>query len=316
LIEAKPTVATIVLNWNGKEVIGDCLRSLLANDYPNLQVTVVDNGSVDGSVDYLKTEFPTVGLVCSPTNLGFTGGNNLGMRQALEEGADYIWLLNNDTVVDRECVSHLVRVAEGDAQYGALSPKIYYFDPPDRLWYAGGAFSLWKGVSEHWGRKAVDEGQYDALREVTFVNGCALFVRASVLREVGLLDETLFSCAEDADLSVRIRQAGYRLAYVPAARLWHKEGIDTLKNKGQAYRSYLYVRNSLWVLTKHAHPIQLLLAYPYFAVNGILRLTLLALLERDIRAAAAPLRAVWGFLKMVLIRDRRAATDHVAPMEA
>jgi len=296
----EPLVVTIVLNWNGKEVIADCLNSLLASDYPNLRVIVVDNGSVDGSAEYLKAEFPSVELICSPTNLGFTGGNNLGIRRTLEEGADYVLLLNNDTVIDRECVSHLVRVAESNPRYGALNPKMYYFDPPSRLWFAGGAFSLWRGVSEHWGRKALDEGQYDTQREVTFANGCALFIRASALEEVGLLDETLFSYAEDVDLSIRMRRAGYQLVYVPQARLWHKVGFASLENLGQAYKYYLYIRNSLWVLTKHARPIQLLVAYPYFLVNAGLRLTLLALLRRDFQAVGAPLKGVIDFVKMAI----------------
>ena len=307
-MNTQPLVVTIVLNWNGKEVIADCLGSLLASDYPNLRVIVVDNGSVDGSVEYLKAEFPTVGLICSPVNLGYTGGNNLGIRRALEEGTAYVLLLNNDTVVDRECVSHLVRVAESNPRYGALNPKMYYFDPPNRLWYAGGAFSLWRGVSEIWGRKAVDEGQYDTLREVTFANGCALLIRTPVLQEVGLLDEALFSVAEDADLSIRIRRAGYQLAYVPQAQLWHREGfssLSTLKGQGQAYRYYLYIRNSLWVLAKHARPIQLLVAYPYFLVNAGLRLTLLALLRRDFRAALAPLKGVIDFVKIVVTSSNR-----------
>ncbi len=314
-MDAKPSVVTIVLNWNGKKVLGDCLSSLLASDYPKLQVMVVDNGSADGSVEYLKDAFPMVRLLCNPANLGFAAGNNLGIRQVLKEETDYILLLNNDTMVDRECISHLVQVAENDPRYGALSPKIYYLDPPNRLWYAGGAFSLWRGISEHWGRKAVDKGQYDTLREVTFVTGCALLIRGSVLQEVGLLDERLFNYAEDADLSVRILKAGHRLAYVPQARLWHREGFSALKHEGQAYRYYLYIRNSLWVLTKHAHPMQLLVAYPFFMVNGILRLTLVALLQRDIRAAVAPLRAIVGFAKMMLSSDRQVSQNHVAPIE-
>jgi GT2 family glycosyltransferase len=297
-------VAVVVSNWNGKEVTEDCLRSLLASDYPDLRVVVVDNGSADGSADYLSLRFPDVVMLRNPVNLGFAGGSNQGIRYALENNADYILLLNNDTVVDRRCVSHLVHTAEGSRLYGALSPKIYYFDPPDRLWYAGGAFSLWRGVTELWGRKAVDRGQYDALREVTYVSGCALLARASVLRTVGLLDETFFMYAEDADLSLRIRKAGYRLAYVPMAKLWHKEGFDTRQNSGQAYRYRLYIRNSLWVVTKHAQPVQLLVAVPYFLVNAVLRLTLLSVARRDLRAAIAPLQGVKDYLQMLFDRDR------------
>jgi GT2 family glycosyltransferase len=299
-----PVVTVVVLNWNGKEVTEDCLRSLLASDYPDLCVVVVDNGSTDGSADYLSVRFPDLVILRNPVNLGFTGGSNQGIRHALENNADYILLLNNDTVVDRECVSHLVDAAESSRRYGALNPKIYYSDPPDRLWYAGGAFSLWRGVAQHWGRKSVDRGQYNALREVTYVSGCALLVRASVLRTVGLLDETLFIYAEDADLSVRIRKAGYRLAYVPMARLWHKEGFDTRQNSGQAYRYRLYIRNSLWVLTKHAQPVQLVVAVPYLLVNAVLRLAILSLVRRDIRDAIAPLQGVKDYLQMLFDRDR------------
>lgn len=305
-----PSVVAIVLNWNGRDVLGDCLRSLLANDYQNLQILVVDNGSNDGSVSLVSDAFPTVQVLSSPTNLGFAAGNNLGIREALQQGIDYLLLLNNDTVVDEKCISRLVDTAETD-HYAALNPKIYYFDPPDRLWYAGGAFSLWRGVSEHWGRKTLDSGRHESSRPVTFLTGCALFLRASVLREVGLLDEQLVSYAEDADLDLRIRRAGYRLGYVPAAKVWHKEGYSALKHEGQAFRYYLYVRNSLWVLTRYARPVQLLVAYPYFTVNVVFRLVVLALIRGDRQAAAAPLRAVGEFIGMVHSAERRTEVFRV-----
>lgn len=303
--DMNPRVAVIVLNWNGQDVLGHCLRSLMASDYLNLQILVVDNGSSDGSIEYVQNVFPTVQILSSQTNLGFAAGNNLGIRQMLQQGVDYILLLNNDTVVDEQCVSYLVRTAEGDPSYGALNPKIYYFDPPDRLWYAGGAFSLWKGVTEHWGRKKSDTGRYDRTRAVTFLTGCALFLRSSVLRQVGLLDEQLVSYAEDADLCFRVRRAGHQLGYVPTARVWHKEGFSALKHQGQAFRYHLYVRNSLWVLTRYAHPIQLFVAYPYCAFNLVMRLIALGLIRGDLKAAAAPLKAVADFIKMAASARRR-----------
>src|SRR5947209_4456075 len=144
-----PRVSLILLNWNSYEVTADCLLSIRKLDYPNFEVVLVDNGSHDSSIEELEKNFPEVRSIRNEKNLGFTGGNNVGIRDALERGADYLLLLNNDTVVAPDFLTEMVRVAESDSKIGILNPKIYFFEPSDRLWYGGGILKPWCSFPKH-----------------------------------------------------------------------------------------------------------------------------------------------------------------------
>jgi GT2 family glycosyltransferase len=224
---AAPTVWVILVNWNGREVTLDCLDSLARATYPAMHVLVVDNASSDGSVEAIRSRFPRVELLVMPENLRFAGGNNAGMRHALDAGAAFVLLLNNDTVVDPGFVEPLVARLEGDAGAGMAAPKILYHAAPDRLWFAGGEISLWSGTMRHTGIRETDHGQYDAVRDIDYATGCCILVRAGVVRNVGMLDESFFIYGEDADWSMRVRRAGYRIMYEPASRIWHKVSVST-----------------------------------------------------------------------------------------
>jgi GT2 family glycosyltransferase len=249
-----PRVSIVILNWNGYDVTRECLVSLSKTDYPNCQIVVVDNGSADGSPDRLAAEFSAVTLIRNPKNLGFTGGNNVGIRRALEENADYVLLLNNDTVVAPNFLSELIRAGESDKRIGLLNPKILYFEPSDRIWYAGGSFNIWKGIASHRGSREVDRGLYDTPEEVTFITGCAFLIKTEVIRKIGPLDECFFYTCEDTDWSIRSLNAGYRALYVPSSLVWHKESMDTKRNAGKAFRDFYNVRNSLLLARRHAKP--------------------------------------------------------------
>jgi GT2 family glycosyltransferase len=247
-----PKVHIVVLNWNGYEVTRECLASLSAIDYPNREIVLVDNGSADGSPDRLAAEFPAITLIRNQQNLGFTGGNNVGIRRALEENTDYVLLLNNDTVVARNFLRELIRAGEADKRIGVLNPKILYFDPPDRIWYAGGSFNVWKGIPSHRGHRELDRGLYDTPQEVTFVTGCAFLIKTEVIRKIGLLDECFFYTCEDTDWTIRSLGAGYKALYVPSSVIWHKESMDVKRNAGKAFRDFYNVRNTLLLARRHA----------------------------------------------------------------
>ena len=247
-----PKVSIVILNWNGYDVTRECLISLSKIDYPSYEILLVDNGSVDGSPDRLAAEFPGVRLIRNPKNLGFTGGNNVGIRRALEESVDYVLLLNNDTVVAPDFLSELIRAGESDKRIGLLNPKILYFEPSDRIWYAGGSFNIWKGIASHRGNREVDRGLYDTPKEVTFITGCALLIKTEVIHKIGLLDECFFYTCEDTDWSIRSLKGGYKALYVPSSLVWHKESLDTKRNAGKAFRDFYNVRNSLLLARRHA----------------------------------------------------------------
>lgn len=247
-----PKVAIIVLNWNAWEVTSDCVRSLASLDYKNCDVAVIDNGSSDDSVEKLRHQFPDLAVLENGVNLGFAAGNNVGVEYALERGAQYILLLNNDTLVSASCISAMVRVAESDNTIGILNPKIYYYDPPDRIWYAGGSFSPWFGFARHKGMKKRNCDLCDSTREVTFITGCAFFIKAEVVRQIGLLDESFFMVCEDTDWSIRALRAGFKAIYVAEAEISHRESYTIRNKKGKAFRDYYNMRNALLLARKHA----------------------------------------------------------------
>lgn len=288
-----PTVSIIILNWNSYEVTRDCLASLEKIDFPNREVVLVDNGSHDGSPDRLQKEFPWVRLIRNERNLGFTGGNNVGIRDALERRPNYLLLLNNDTVVAPNFLSELVRVAESDAQIGLLNPKIYYFDPPDRIWYAGGIRRPWRVFPIHLGLRQRDDGSYNLTREVSFITGCALLIKTAVVRKIGLLDDMFFLSFEDADWSMRASREGFKQFYVPASVIWHKDSYDTNKNLGHAGKNFYTMRNTILFARKYLEGRY----WPLFMMSVakyVLQRTVADLFQGDVKRVSALYRGLWS----------------------
>lgn len=220
-------VCVILVNWNGWQDTLACLDSCARLTYPHLEIVVVDNGSTDDSVDRLRKRFPDLRLIETGANLGFAGGNNAGMHAALARGASYIWLLNNDTIVDAASLTALVDTLRDDPSVGLAASKIYFQDRPGTLWYAGGYLSKIWGWSMHRGVDEPDTGQYDTLASVDFATGCSVLARASAVTAIGPMDESYFLYWEDIDWSVRARRAGWRVVYVPGSHIWHKLGGST-----------------------------------------------------------------------------------------
>lgn len=236
-------VYIIVLNWNGKEDTLDCLRSLRSTDYARYKIVLVDNGSQDGSVDAVRDGFPEAEIIEIGKNLGFAGGNNVGIEYAVKAGADYVFLINNDTTVHPDYLKELVAVAESDPGIGAAGSKIYYHSEPDRIWFAGGKINWLKNKGEHIGLDEIDQGQYDQVREVGYLTGCALLVKREVIEQVGVLEDDYFLYYEDADYSLRIQNAGYKTVYVPSSKIYHKVSRST--KPGSSSYVYYHVRNGL-----------------------------------------------------------------------
>jgi len=218
-----PPAEIIVLNWNGREDTLACLDSLMRMEYPSFHVTVVDNGSTDGSPDAVRRAFPQVEVLETGANMGYAGGNNRGLERALERGAPYILLLNNDTTVAPDMLTHLAGAVEADPTVGMAGPTIYYADRPEVIWTAGGAIHWGRGETRMMGLDEPDQGQFGtAPREVDFVSGCAMLLRRKVPERVGLLDERFFLYYEEVEWCVRARRAGFRIVHVPRARVWHR----------------------------------------------------------------------------------------------
>jgi GT2 family glycosyltransferase len=246
-----PKVCIVVLTWNNYELTRDCLYSVRKLDYSNFEVILVDNGSGDGSPERLAAEFPEVRLIQNDKNLGFPAGNNVAIRDAIQRNPDYFLLLNNDTLVAPDFLSKLVRVTESDQRIGIVNPKILYFEPSDRIWFAGGYFKPWWSTGKVRGVNRRDMGKYDDTREISFVTGCAFLIKTAVVRQIGLLDELFFLGFEDLDWTVRALRAGFRAFYVGSAVIWHKSSYDTKKNLGKPIMDFYRTRNSILLARKH-----------------------------------------------------------------
>lgn len=224
-MSGKPNAAVILLNWNGWRDTIECLRSLEGLDYPSCELVVVDNGSTDDSVARIGEAYPDIALIEAGGNLGFAGGNNLGTRYALQQGAEYVWLLNNDTVADPRALTAMVEVAEEDPKIGAVGSVIYYMDEPERVqaWGAG-RVSLWWGIPRY-------QENPVPWRSLHYITGASLLMKREALREVGLLDEGFFPIYwEDAEFGFRLRKAGWSLAVAEDSRIWHRESTTMNKN--------------------------------------------------------------------------------------
>jgi len=247
----QPLVYVVILNWNLKDDTAECVASVLRSDYSNYRVLVVDNGSSDGSEEYLRRAFPSSEFIANAVNLGFAAGNNIGIRYAVANGTDYVFLLNNDTAVDAAMLGQLVSYAESDPDAGMVAPKVLYYTERNRIWRLGERVQRWLPVPLSVGRDQLDIGQFPKPLELDYVAFCGVLIRRSVLDKVGLLDERFFFGYEDADLCHRTRDAGYRIVCQPAARMWHKvsrsaqkdaQNIGYQRSKGRAifYRRYAH----------------------------------------------------------------------------
>jgi len=224
-----PQIFVIILNWNGLEDTIECLESLRAINYPNYQVIVVDNGSEGDDAEALENRYGDyLQIITNDHNAGFAEGNNIAIRLAMDQGADYMLLLNNDTLVDSEFVSEMVSVAEQVPEAGLLTGKVYYDAVPDVLQTVGGKVNWWTGHIKGIGQGR-DQGQYDSIRDLDFVVGTAMLIRRSVVERVGYLDASFFFGSEDIDYSTRAKRAGFKVLFVPAAKVWHKAGASRKK---------------------------------------------------------------------------------------
>lgn len=242
-------VVTVVLSFNSRKYIEDCLRSLKGNE-----VVVVDAGSTDGSSEFIAEKFPELKLIVVKENLGYAGGNNLGIKYALESGADLIWVVNPDIVVAPDALSEAMKAMTDNVS--VVASKVYFAagfefhkekykknDLGKVIWYAG-ADNDWDNVyAKHWGINEVDKGQFNKKKEIGYATGSSMLLRSEVLKKTGLIDEKYFMYYEENDLCQRIKKAGYKLIYAPQSIVRHKVGQAAGIGSGLA--DYYIARNRM-----------------------------------------------------------------------
>ncbi|MSR22642.1 MAG: glycosyltransferase family 2 protein [Gemmatimonadetes bacterium] len=248
-----PSVTAVVLNWCDAESTTACLAALEGQGYPGLSIVLVDNGSPDGSGDLIRERFPHVEFVQTGANLGYSGGNNRGIEAALKNGADYLLILNPDTFMEPGALHLLIQVASADDRVGAVAPTVVRMDDPEHVWYGGGEFDSMRALGIHWngnGRGARPAGPH----EVSFFTGSAVLLSARAVREVGAFAEDYFLYVEDAELSIRMNRAGWRIVHQPGARVRHR--LPPLGEEPAPYQIRFRDRNRRRLARTHLTPVR------------------------------------------------------------
>src|SRR5680860_124040 len=257
----KKMVYIILLNWNNEEDTLECIKSLEKITYSDCKIIVVDNGSEEKSIQKIRNEFPKLSIIQNESNLGFAGGNNIGIKYAFANAADYVLLLNNDTTVKKDFLTKLVETGESEQKIGLLGSKIFFYSEQNRIWSAGGKINWLKNKGTHIGLDQIDKGQYDKTKEVDYLTGCCLLIKREVIERIGTLEEDYFLYYEDTDFSLRAQNAGYKCIYVPESKIYHK--ISRSTNPGSDSYIYYHVRNGLVMAKRSGSALTKLALYPY-----------------------------------------------------
>ncbi|SNS23714.1 hypothetical protein SAMN05421770_101114 [Granulicella rosea] len=289
-----PSVACVLVNWNGWQDTIDCLASLRLQAYPGLRVIVVDNGSTNDSVSRIRAAHPWVQLVETGANLGFPGGCNVGTRLAYSQGADYVWLLNNDTVAPPDTLSRLVATARRNPQAGVVGAILYYAHDPAKVQaWGGGSFNLWTAYVSHFTAPA------DFGPESAFFTGACMLLPRWVLEQVGILHEGFFMYCDDVDLCLRLHRAGHPLVLAEGTAILHREGASSPRHSPLI--DQFATTSTLRLLFRHA---------PVPAVSGAIYL-LLRLGNRLRRREWSNFTAVLHGVRIFLQERNRAFSERL-----
>jgi GT2 family glycosyltransferase len=252
-----PYIINVVLHFNRIDDTIQCLQSIYQSTYNNYKTIVLDYNSPDEALEAIRILFPQIEIIHLEENRGYAGNNNVGIAAAIDQGADWVFVLNNDTILAPDCLSCLVEIGTNDSRIGILGPMVYHHDEPNIIQSAGGMLGpCWDGI--HLAKNELDSGQFDELHFVEWVSGCAILIRRQVIEEVSAFDPRFFLYWEETDLCMRAGKAGWRIVHVPKAKIWHK-GVQREYHPSPAVIYYL-TRNRLLLLAIHHAPIQVWIA--------------------------------------------------------
>jgi len=249
---SEPNVFVLVLSYNGIKWLKDCLPSIFDMDYQNFETVVIDNGSSDGTQDFLREFFPQVQVIALQQNRGYAGGFNAGLEYAAQRDAEYFLIMNNDVEIDTHALSALVEVAKTDVKAGFVTGKVYYFDRRDVIQTVGRREDPITWAGTHIGADEKDIGQYDQIKERLFADDIYTLVSRKMYDEIGGYDPQFFLHCEEFDWQLRAKKAGWKIFYTPQARLWHR-GSATTGGAGSPINNYFLERSRMIVIAKHGN---------------------------------------------------------------
>lgn len=289
-----PKVYILILNWNGKKDTINCLESVKKIDYPDYNIVIIDNGSSDDSVEEIHKKFKDIKIIKNKENLGYAEGNNVGIRYALNNKADYIWILNNDTIVDKNCLTKLIQTAELNKDIGIVGSKIYDYGT-NRIQYLGIKnlflnLLLFKKIV---GGGKEDNGQFDSFTDVDAVAGCSTLIRLEMLKKIGLFDKKLFLYYEEVDLFVRAKKAGYQLKVAPKSHVWHKGSATAKKVSG--FVRYYIARNNFIFAKRYFSIIEVsIFTIKYILIQILMMLLVLFIQNKNLNVLKDYIRGVFA----------------------
>lgn len=302
-----PRVCIILLNYNRCQDTIECLNSLKQCVYDSYHILVVDNASTDQSAEKLRREFSNLEIISTGRNLGYTGGINFGIRHALQSPFEYILILNNDTLVTPDFLNHLAAAMEEHPNAAAAGGTIYCEHERKQIWYAGGRLLQWRGMAMHEQKGLfLEPAVLNGVRKVTFITGCLILLRVSLLDKIGLEDERFFMYLDDIEFSARIRAKGRDLLYVPHSIIYHKvidkENENYFKRaypaaieQQHAFKLYYSVRNRFLLIKTALRGPQKLAAGVYFLSIISIKLLIWRLINpRFFKAAWFGLQDFWA----------------------
>ncbi len=286
----RPLVSIITLTWNNPKVTCELLSSIQKhNTYDNIEVIVIDNASDKDCTQLFIKEYPSAKIIRNQTNLGFSAGNNVGIRAA---SGEYFFIVNNDTEFTSNLIEPLIEVFQEKADAGIVCPKFHYYFKKGTIEYAGyKPINIFTGRNGMVGSGEIDNGQYDNLNKTNFAHGGAMMVSRKALGKVGLLPEQFFLYYEELDWSVKFKKAGYNIYFQPRALIYHKESMTT--GKASPLKTFYLTRNRILFMRRNIPLPGLGIFFVYFVIFTIPKNSFVFLFRKRLDHLKSFWKGVW-----------------------
>jgi GT2 family glycosyltransferase len=289
-----PKVLCFTINFNGKEDTAELIKSIKKQNYPNYDILIVDNSRTDEDVKDLKKRFSWLKIIRNKTNMGCSIANNQAIKYALKNGFDYIWVLNNDLIVDKECLNEMVKIITSDNSIAVVGGKAYVYGSKNYLQTIARSFNPKKASLSCVMGEDYDKGQFDEIRDVEYLWGGSILMDLIKLEKVGFYDEAFFCYYEAFDLQLKLREKDYKILYSPKAKIWHKGG----KSKPNSRIFHYYdTRNRFLIGKRYSRGFDKFCFYLYFPLIVVLIHSVRLIFKLDLKGAYSVIEGAFDGLR-------------------